>query len=571
MQYAKPEKPRAGQERKSPAPRPKKGDSLESTTLSAQGIMELQRLAGNASVTRMIQSAQHSHRPGSSGSGGGGGGEQTVQRSRIDDVLRTPGRPLHESLRVEMESRMGTDFSDVRLHTGTAAEHSAAEIGASAYTSGNHVVIGQAGTDRHTLAHELTHVIQQRRGPVAGTDHGNGLKISDPSDRFEQEAETNATRVMRSSSRPAVETPAGSAADIARKPATQPASVQRYHVVEPNSGGYPAKRQKQLVGPSKDLSEDDQFFVRQGMNDLDSFYDSKEPPEPHLIYEGAVSLAISDNFDLAVHNPVDGAEPKHFFALEQKLKESNDLLKGKVLLKKTGKYLKIEGDGRKVRLFEVIPEVRLPGSGVKAKGLDARTPQRCNAMAQFVTASHDIATGTSRYYRILGDLVDRLAPGNDFRQNIEQAMATGNEAAFNQISFAMSRAFQDLMLANHDQVEATLRDLGFNEFAPAPKPGSAMSIIGYGDTGQEAERRAERERGESAGFEYHYGGVVAKSGTDFITMENYARSEGVDTLDSGDPLWYFRMYGAAKPEQSWHKGWSASGAFRGAVLTIVIE
>src|SRR5437868_2792027 len=103
MQYAKPEKPRAGQERKSPAPRPKKGDSLESTTLSAQGIMELQRLAGNASVTRMIQSAQHSHRPGSSGSGGGGGGEQTVQRSRIDDVLRTPGRPLHESLRVEME------------------------------------------------------------------------------------------------------------------------------------------------------------------------------------------------------------------------------------------------------------------------------------------------------------------------------------------------------------------------------------------------------------------------------------------------------------------------------------
>ncbi len=47
-----------------------------------------------------------------------------------------------------------------------------------------------------TLAHELTHVIQQRQGPVAGTDYGNGLKVSDPSDRFEVEAEANAVRAM---------------------------------------------------------------------------------------------------------------------------------------------------------------------------------------------------------------------------------------------------------------------------------------------------------------------------------------------------------------------------------------
>jgi hypothetical protein len=50
-------------------------------------------------------------------------------------------------------------------------------------------VIGDGGADRHTLAHELTHVIQQRQGPVAGADNGAGLKVSDPSDRFEREAE----------------------------------------------------------------------------------------------------------------------------------------------------------------------------------------------------------------------------------------------------------------------------------------------------------------------------------------------------------------------------------------------
>ncbi|MFB8405267.1 DUF4157 domain-containing protein [Streptomyces sp. NPDC055912] len=95
-----------------------------------------------------------------------------------------------------MEARLGADFSDVRIHDDQAARDSAAEIGAHAYTSGNNIALGDSGSDKHTLAHELTHVIQQRRGPVAGTDNGAGLSISDPSDRFEREAESNATRVM---------------------------------------------------------------------------------------------------------------------------------------------------------------------------------------------------------------------------------------------------------------------------------------------------------------------------------------------------------------------------------------
>ena len=30
------------------------------------------------------------------------------------------------------------------------------------------------------LAHELTHVVQQRSGPVDGTSTGGGIKVSDP-------------------------------------------------------------------------------------------------------------------------------------------------------------------------------------------------------------------------------------------------------------------------------------------------------------------------------------------------------------------------------------------------------
>ncbi|MFJ8388829.1 DUF4157 domain-containing protein [Streptomyces sp. NPDC094438] len=166
---------------------------------SAQGLLAFQSAAGNAATVQMLRRSghawaqeQHQH-----GAGCGHRSEQPqVQRSAVHDVLRAGGKPLDDATRTDMESRLGADFSDVRIHNDSAARASAAEVGARAFTSGSHVVIGEGGADKHTLAHELTHVIQQRQGPVAGTDNGAGLKVSDPSDRFEREAEANAQRVM---------------------------------------------------------------------------------------------------------------------------------------------------------------------------------------------------------------------------------------------------------------------------------------------------------------------------------------------------------------------------------------
>ncbi|MFE5655671.1 DUF4157 domain-containing protein [Streptomyces sp. NPDC056517] len=169
------------------------------------GLVALQAAAGNAAVLQMLREAGHPWAQEQHQHGAGCGHQQTersapaVQRSAVHDVLRTAGRPLDDATRTDMESRLGADFSDVRVHADAAAKASAAEVGARAYTSGNHVVIGDGGGDKHTLAHELTHVIQQRLGPVAGTDNGSGLKVSDPSDRFEREAEANARTVMRAS------------------------------------------------------------------------------------------------------------------------------------------------------------------------------------------------------------------------------------------------------------------------------------------------------------------------------------------------------------------------------------
>ncbi|KUN86414.1 DUF4157 domain-containing protein [Streptomyces griseoruber] len=178
-------------------------------------LLALQRLAGNAAVAQAVEEQRHTH-DAQCGHG------PAVQRSAVHEVLRSAGRPLETPLRTEMEARLGAGFADVRVHTDGAAQRSAAEIGARAYTSGNHVVIGAGGADRHTLAHELTHVIQQRRGPVAGTDTGDGTRLSDPSDRFEQEAEATARRVMSGPPRgEAVDAPAGPGGQASGRPVVQ--------------------------------------------------------------------------------------------------------------------------------------------------------------------------------------------------------------------------------------------------------------------------------------------------------------------------------------------------------------
>ncbi|MFF3735161.1 DUF4157 domain-containing protein [Streptomyces sp. NPDC002476] len=186
---------------------PRQSGELAQDLPPAVGLAALQGSLGNAAVLRILRSARGASPEEGRQLSAVGGPDRAEQPSAglplaVHDVLRGAGRPLDEATRTDMETRLGADFSDVRIHDDSAAAASAADIGARAYNSGNHVVTGADGGDRHTLAHELTHVIQQRVSPVAGHDNG-GLRISDASGRHEREAETNARQAMAAPSRPA--------------------------------------------------------------------------------------------------------------------------------------------------------------------------------------------------------------------------------------------------------------------------------------------------------------------------------------------------------------------------------
>ncbi|MFD9515811.1 DUF4157 domain-containing protein [Streptomyces sp. NPDC059979] len=187
----------ASKESSAPSRQSRPGEERAPAAPAAATLPALQRSVGNAAVTRMLAAGHGAGHRHEDGHGHEHGHEDApVQRASAHQVLRSPGRPLDAPLREEMENRLGADFSDVRVHSDPLAQRSATEIGARAYTSGSHVVVTDGGKDKHTLAHELTHVIQQRQGPVSGTDTGHGLRVSDPGDRFEREAEANASRVM---------------------------------------------------------------------------------------------------------------------------------------------------------------------------------------------------------------------------------------------------------------------------------------------------------------------------------------------------------------------------------------
>lgn len=188
-----------------PAPQRAAGPSLH-PAMNAASVMHLQRMAGNQGVVQMLAGDE--------------------ERSPVHDVVGSGGgSPLDAGTKSTMESAFGTSFDGVRIHTDAQASKSAESVGANAYTVGSDVVFKSGHYDpgttagQRTIAHELSHVVQQSQGPVDGSSAPGGIKVSDPSDRFEQAADHQADSVMSSvgagaghahGSSPATASPGGS-------------------------------------------------------------------------------------------------------------------------------------------------------------------------------------------------------------------------------------------------------------------------------------------------------------------------------------------------------------------------
>lgn len=118
----------------------------------------------------------------------------------VHDVLRSPGMPLDAETRTFMGTRFGQDFSQVRIHADARSAESAASVNSLAYTVGRDVVFGSGQYTPTTLAgqkllaHELTHVVQQRNAT-------GGLALADTN--LEREADASAEAIATGRTAPA--------------------------------------------------------------------------------------------------------------------------------------------------------------------------------------------------------------------------------------------------------------------------------------------------------------------------------------------------------------------------------
>ena len=179
--------PRQGEpEQPRPAPDP-------AASLDALHVLGLQRSVGNTAVVQYLQEEGALSTPGdpleeeadrTARAVMGPGPSVAVSRSpaepseavsgALDAGMKQmgTGEPLAEPVREFMEPRFGTDFGDVRVHTDGAAQQANKSLQAEAFTYGQDIYFGsgRAPSNDALTAHELSHVVQQRRagaGPMA--------------------------------------------------------------------------------------------------------------------------------------------------------------------------------------------------------------------------------------------------------------------------------------------------------------------------------------------------------------------------------------------------------------------
>jgi hypothetical protein len=121
--------------------------------------------------------------------------------SRIQ-ASRGNGSPLDDGTRSKMEGGFGTSFDGVRVHTDSESDSLNHKLGAKAFTTGSDIYFRQdtSPSDHGLLAHELTHVVQQR-----GMSGGSTMHVGAAGDAHEANADSMSAVVNSASAAPAAQ------------------------------------------------------------------------------------------------------------------------------------------------------------------------------------------------------------------------------------------------------------------------------------------------------------------------------------------------------------------------------
>lgn len=346
--------------------------------------------------------------------------------------------------------------------------------------------------------------------------------------------------------------------------------VQRYHIQNETKGIFLAQE------------------LRRTQNGRDTFL-SNEHGKANLRIDHKVNLRVSDTGDLAIEDGGDKREAKIFYGTTAIQTASNQILQ------KIGSPIRLginpsatvtvsSATGQHKTLYAIYPIDVIN----KKIGEDIRVPERCNEAGPHILNTcndqwlkpklnqHGWADGikdmhtNEAIFRIL-DYFRKIKEQSDFdkRHPIYSSLKKfftkkTEQQEIETYRTILDRTFKDDLASILPYAESMktgdlqniTREIGINQFCE-PKVGEMLSIRSI--SAEKDKRTVETDeyvmdRSTDTEiknpFPYHFASVIAQSGSDYITMENYARRED-GTVSAEDPRYFFQMYGLAK--QSFHE------------------
>src|SRR5262249_49412803 len=102
--------------------------------------------------------------------------QRTLGGQSIQQARPSYGEPLSEPERQQLEGAFGVDLDDVRIHRGPEAEEMTQDAAANAFTSGRDIYFAPGAYSAATLAHEISHAVQQAGATGFSAEEDSGLE-----------------------------------------------------------------------------------------------------------------------------------------------------------------------------------------------------------------------------------------------------------------------------------------------------------------------------------------------------------------------------------------------------------
>jgi hypothetical protein len=411
------------------------------------------------------------------------------------------GAPLPEQVRRAMERSFHADFGAVRIHE----DPHVAALGAEAYTRGADIAFApgryqpESAAGLELLGHELAHVVQQAQGRVRPTLQARGLPINDD-EGLEREADALGARAASG------ELGLGSST-LAVAAATPSAPAQGYF--------------RRSLGPNDiHVSDAKNAFIEQDPSPLFSLGETSSASYRNWSVSPlrGVEMLVADDQQMAIQDT--SGEPKEFYATREVIERSNSMLEtagsvvglhihtdNSILLQRGGSPLNM------VRPYLKHSEPDdIPRFAVNCNVLASQITRASMAEYEFVLT--DETGENSKRFSVEGNssaAIRSLADYLSTRSNLPS-----RKAAKKTITSMIGTKDLEGEAPQIRNINSNAPRLGANENA-SPEVGEAYATFSHRPPIDWGRKSLNHHWG------YHFASVVAKSGEDAITLENYRR------------------------------------------------